>query len=54
MSHFFNRARTAYRKQVDYQRTLTELNAMSDAEAQDLGLSRADFRRIASEAVYGR
>ena len=54
MNQFFNRARDAYRKNAQFRRTLAELNNMSDFEARDLGLSRSDFRRIATEAVYGR
>ena len=53
MSHIFTRVGAAYRKRQDYRRTLAELNAMSDAEARDLGLNRADFPSIAAHAVYG-
>lgn len=54
MSHFFSTLENTYRKNAQYRRTLAELNAMSDAEANDLGLNRVDFARIAAEAVYGR
>ena len=54
MSHFFTRVGAAYRKRQDYRRTLAEVNAMSDAEALDLGLNRTDFPALAAQAVYGK
>jgi len=52
MSLFSNfRVRAA--KRAAYRQTLRELNALSDHEAEDLGFSKADVRRIAHQAVYG-
>lgn len=36
-----------------YRRTLAELEALSDRELQDLGMSRLCIRDVAREAVYG-
>jgi uncharacterized protein YjiS (DUF1127 family) len=38
-----------YRK---YRQTLSELNVLGDRELDDLGLRRAEFRRIARQAAY--
>ncbi len=37
-----------------YMTTLRELNALSDRDLNDLGLSRSDIRAIAIEAAYGK
>ncbi|RED12014.1 hypothetical protein POI8812_03113 [Pontivivens insulae] len=50
---FFNDARTAFNKRRMYNRTVSELNALSSNELNDLGLSRAGIRAAAYEAVYG-
>lgn len=34
-----------------YNRTVSELNALSNRELSDLGLSRADIQRVAREAA---
>jgi uncharacterized protein YjiS (DUF1127 family) len=34
-----------------YSRTVSELEALSNRELSDLGMARADIRRIAREAV---
>ena len=34
--------------------TLRELSALTDRELSDLGMHRADIRRIAAEAAYGK
>jgi uncharacterized protein YjiS (DUF1127 family) len=36
-----------------YNRTVTELQALSNRELADLGISRGDIARIAREAVRG-
>lgn len=36
-----------------YRRTLGELEALSDRELRDLGISRLSVRDVAREAVYG-
>ena len=38
-----------YRK---YRKTLSELNVLGDRELDDLGLRRAEFRKIARKAAY--
>lgn len=40
-----------YRAYID---TLTELEAMSDRDLADIGISRHSIRDIAREAVYGK
>jgi uncharacterized protein YjiS (DUF1127 family) len=37
----------------NFRRTYDELDALSDRELADLGLSRPDIRFVANEAVYG-
>lgn len=54
MNGIFARVGESLRRQRDFNRTLSELNAMSDAEARDLGIHRSDFRSLAAKAVYGR
>ena len=49
----FNEARTALAKRRMYNRTVSELDALTGAELSDLGLSRANIRATAYEAVYG-
>jgi uncharacterized protein YjiS (DUF1127 family) len=34
--------------------TFRELNALTDRELADLGIHRADIRRIAAQAAYGK
>ncbi len=36
-----------------YNRTVTELNALSNRELADLGIARTDIGRIARDAVRG-
>ncbi len=38
----------------EYHRTLAELNAMSDRDLADIGITRLSIRDIAREAVYGQ
>jgi len=44
---------TAIRQRRVYTKTLTELNALSDRELADLGISRIAIADIAREAAYG-
>ncbi|MBL9050409.1 MAG: DUF1127 domain-containing protein [Tabrizicola sp.] len=37
-----------------YDRTVAELNALSDRELSDLGISRLGITEIAREAAYGK
>jgi uncharacterized protein YjiS (DUF1127 family) len=37
-----------------YRQTLGELQALTDRELADLGLSRLSIRQVAYESVYGR
>lgn len=37
-----------------YRTTLTELQSLSNRELADLGMSRAELRRVAYEAAYGQ
>ncbi|MCA0960763.1 hypothetical protein [Salipiger bermudensis] len=54
MTRFFATLITRLDQRARYTRTLRELRRMSLNTALDLGISRGDLRRIASEAVYGR
>lgn len=36
-----------------YRQTLTELDALSNRELRDLGLSRLSVRQVAYDSVYG-
>lgn len=44
---------TAIHQRRVYDRTLAELNALSDRELTDLGMSRLGIADIAREAAYG-
>jgi len=46
-------AATAIRQRRLYTRTLAELNALTDRELADLGISRIAIADIAREAAYG-
>ena len=54
MSTGFDTIAQSFRRYRTYQTTLSELNALGDRELQDLGLNRAEFRKIARKAAYGR
>jgi uncharacterized protein YjiS (DUF1127 family) len=45
---------SALQQRRTYARTLAELNALSDRELHDLGISRMAIRDIAHEAAYGK
>ena len=49
----FARLRQSFADYRAYQATYEELNALNDRELADLGLSRADVRDVAREAIYG-
>lgn len=53
MANVLNTVRGRLARREAFRRTLNELNSLSDREAADLGMSRADFARVAREAVYG-
>jgi len=53
VSEFFGSIATGFANRRLYQKTFNELNALSDRELQDLGLSRSGLSSIAREAVYG-
>jgi len=44
---------TAVRQRRVYTRTVAELNALTDRELADLGISRLGISEIAYEAAYG-
>ncbi len=48
------RLRTALGRRAVYQQTLRELQALSDRELADLGISQHNIRALAHEAAYGR
>ena len=45
---------TAIQQRRIYDRTVTELNALSDRDLTDLGISRLGIADIAREAAYGK
>jgi uncharacterized protein YjiS (DUF1127 family) len=45
---------TAIRQRRVYERTVAELNSLSDRELTDLGISRLSIPELAREAAYGR
>jgi len=49
----FARLRQSFADHRKYLTTYDELNALSDRELADLGLSRHNVRDVAREAVYG-
>jgi uncharacterized protein YjiS (DUF1127 family) len=54
MAHLFQDLRTALRKRAEYNRTVSELRAMPQETAIDLGIFKSDAEKIAARAVYGR
>ena len=48
-----DRARTAIAQYRSYRQTLTELDALSNRELADLGLTRALIRDAARTSAYG-
>jgi len=49
----FARLRQSFADHRRYQATYDELNALSDRELLDIGLSPPNVRDVAREAVYG-
>jgi uncharacterized protein YjiS (DUF1127 family) len=47
----FETLKTRYSQWKRYSRTVTELENLSNRDLSDLGISRADIRRLAREAV---
>ena len=45
---------TALQQRRTYARTVSELNALTDRELTDLGISRLSIPDIAHEAAYGK
>jgi uncharacterized protein YjiS (DUF1127 family) len=45
---------TAFRRQRTFNRTVAELNALTDHELADLGIARDAIRDIAHAAAYGK
>lgn len=44
--------RQALAKRKTFQRTYHELSALTDRDLADLGIARADIKRLAQEAAY--
>lgn len=49
---FVTKALEAWAKHKQYRSTVSELNALTDRELRDLGISRGQVQEIAREAVY--
>ncbi|MGL4234614.1 DUF1127 domain-containing protein [Tabrizicola sp.] len=45
---------TAFNQRRVYERTVAELNALSDRDLADLGISRLAIADVAREAAYGK
>ena len=45
---------TAVQQRRVFQRTVAELNALTDRELADLGISRLAIRDVARQAAYGK
>ncbi len=54
MNKLLNQMQGAVRSRTAYSRTVSEIARMPLDVALDLGLDRADARKIARKAVYGR
>jgi len=54
LGDFVKTLRTRRAKHRVYRQTLTELQALSDRELADLGLTRAMLRGLAMDAAYGK
>ncbi|MGR3514182.1 MAG: DUF1127 domain-containing protein [Paracoccaceae bacterium] len=54
MSTGFETLAQSFRRYRTYQTTLSELNTLGERELEDLGLNRAEFRKIARRAAYGQ
>lgn len=49
----FKSVKVALERRAVFARTIRELNALSDRELADLGISRVSIRDVAAEAAYG-
>lgn len=47
-----NHLRTQFSRWMQYRENLRELSGCTDRDLSDLGLSRADIRRVAHEAAF--
>ncbi|MFN0114626.1 MAG: DUF1127 domain-containing protein [Paracoccaceae bacterium] len=50
---YFADLRAARKRQAVYRQTLRELNALSDRDLTDMGISRWTLESVAREAAYG-
>lgn len=48
----FSKIAKRYADYKKYRQTVSELSSLSNRDLADLGISRGDIRRIASESVY--
>ncbi|SFR06779.1 DUF1127 domain-containing protein [Poseidonocella sedimentorum] len=46
--------KAAFTRRAAYNRTYSELSALTDRDLNDLGISRSDIERIAREDAYGK
>ncbi|MDU8942226.1 DUF1127 domain-containing protein [Ovoidimarina sediminis] len=53
MKRLSSKLRHAAHRYSEYRRIVTEIEGMSQREADDLGIHRNDAREIARQAVYG-
>ena len=49
----FDTIRTARANRRRYNRIVTEIESMSDRECADVGITRHDAHRIATQTIYG-
>lgn len=54
LSSLVTELRAANARRALYSQTLRELNALSDRDLTDLGLSRSNVVEVALQAAYGR
>ncbi|WP_164686272.1 hypothetical protein [Meridianimarinicoccus aquatilis] len=54
MISFLTSVRAASRKRAQYNRTLAELQTMSNGTLLDFDLATNDLSRLAHDAVYGK
>lgn len=51
---FIANLKAAFARRAVYMQTVRELNALTDRELADLGISRLDVPTLAREAAYGK
>lgn len=54
MNSILNAMRSAARKHLEYRETLHEFDNMSERQLNDIGVHKADTRKAARRAVYGK